>query len=219
MLRSALHALLLLGSSALAAPAAEEADEEAAWAEAEATLRALDVNEGELRFVSPPERPVHHHDNRILLDEESLASGWARLEQCHRHLDPVHATQIVYRPDRIRNLRVTEARHIAEARIEGPSVQLTDVARDASLCVSAETRVVHPLGAGRWAVRNGPFMRRFLDGYYPMHVTLRIDTPQGMTLVRHSPDAPSVHLERHPDHVLFDAWFEGELRTELVFER
>ncbi|MCU0934191.1 MAG: hypothetical protein MUE86_07100, partial [Thiobacillaceae bacterium] len=49
-----------------------------------------DVNEGALRFLAtPPARPVHHHQNKIVITRDSLSSGWVGLEQCHHHLDAV----------------------------------------------------------------------------------------------------------------------------------
>jgi hypothetical protein len=63
-------------------------------------------------------------------------------------------------------------------------------------------------------------MRRFLDGYYPMRVTLDIHFPADMELVDYLPEAqPGFEVREGPQRVLFDAWFEGQLQTQLRFAR
>ncbi|MGD8911541.1 MAG: hypothetical protein PVJ68_02195 [Candidatus Thiodiazotropha sp.] len=47
----------------------------------------------------------------------------------------------------------------------------------AAICLQAETQSLHPTGQGGYQLRNGPYMRRFLDGYYPMLLTLQVDYP------------------------------------------
>jgi hypothetical protein len=42
----------------------------------------------------------------------------------------------------------------------------------ARLCLSAQTRALRNTGNGYFNLVNGPYMRKFLDGYYPMRVTL-----------------------------------------------
>jgi hypothetical protein len=136
------------------------------------------VNEGSLHFLeTAPAKPVHHHQNRIVIDASSLESGWVSLSQCHDHLDAVPLAQITFREGFIRNLKVDSAVRIEEARIEGASVQLRNVEPGATLCLSAQTRAFHDTGNGYYNLTNGPYMRKFLDGYYPMQVTLDIRYP------------------------------------------
>lgn len=178
------------------------------------------VNEGELEFLaSPPETPVHTHHNRIRLTAASLVDGWAHLYQCHSHLDPVPAAEIVFRPGRIRQLQVERHAGIDTVRVEGNSVQLDAVTPGAELCLSAESRVVVPQPDGGFLVRNGPFMRSFLDGYYPMHVLLEISLPPGRwTLVRSEPaPRPGFTVVYHAGKVSVDAWFSGQLHTGFYF--
>ena len=178
------------------------------------------VNEGALVLLAvPPGGPVHAHTTRITLSPASLRDGWAQLDQCHTDLDEIARAQVVYRPGRVRNLEVVSTRGIGQARVEGASVQLEDVSSAASLCVRAESRVVHRLAADRFAVRNGPFMRRFLDGFYPMHVTLDIRLPPGdWQLVESVPAVQPGFTVVQDDHGLVaEAWFEGRLETEFHF--
>jgi hypothetical protein len=163
-------------------PAAVAADE---WPDFPEDFDASVINEGELEFLaSPPDEPVHTHHNRIILTATSLADGWAALYQCHTRLDPVPAAQIVFHAQRIRRLQVEKSTGIGSAGVHGPSVQLEAVSPAAELCLSAESRVVVPQPGGGFLVRNGPFMRSFLDGYYPMHVILEISLPPGRGFCR-----------------------------------
>ena len=101
------------------------------------------VIEGRLRFLEHPlQRPVHHHSNRIRITRSSLADGWVALEQCHKHLDAVPALQIVYHPERIRNIRILRSEGIGESRVQEHSVQLQDVSEGARLCLQAESRAL-----------------------------------------------------------------------------
>lgn len=205
--------LLLLSSAALAA-----GDDDDWWRD-QPQERALAVNEGELVFLDqPPAKAVHHHANRVLITQATLQNGWAHLEQCHKNLDPVAELQIVFNPERVRKLVIRDIRNVGKAWVEGASIQLQDIQRNALICLSAETRSLESQGAGIYTLRSGPFMRRFLDGYYPMHVTFEVDYPDDITLVDASPgDQPGLKLTRDERHIVLDAWFEGRLTTRFQF--
>lgn len=215
------YTLALLAASALAFPAAGD-DGFDDWAADDPEARALAVNEGELAFLAvPPDKPVHHHQNTLSLDAASLRDGWTRLEQCHTHLDAVPRVQITYRPGRVRDLTIDAAERIGEAWVDGHTVQLRDVRPGARLCVHAESRALTDMGDGMYSLRNGPFMRRFLDGYYPMRVSVTVAI-NGLPLrvVRVSPEAQDGFRVWQDDGGLhLDAWFEGMLHTEVVLER
>ncbi len=179
------------------------------------------VNEGSLRFLATlPAKPVHHHQNRILISPDSLVSGWVSLSQCHDHLDAVPQAQITFREGFVRDLRIDVASGIGTARVEGASVQLQQVAPGARLCLSAQTRALHSAGAGVFDLVNGPYMRRFLDGYYPMRVTLEVTYPQQTLKLTDvdPPLQPGLTIVEQPGHIRLDALFEGELRTRMQFE-
>lgn len=184
--------------------------------------RIAEVSEGELILLEKvPDRPVHHHLNRIEIDTESLEQGWVGLQQCHTHLDPVDATQIVYHPARIRNIQIISVEQIEQVRIDGPSVQLTGIGRGARLCLQAESRALTRLGSDRFRLRNGPYMRRFLDGYYPMHVTLEITYPADALKLQDLRPIPgrAGNVQRTDGQVIWDSWFKGKLYTEFDFQR
>ncbi len=170
------------------------------------------VNEGKLEFLpEPPPTPVLHLQNTLTVDHESMENGWVALEQCYSHLDPVPNTEVVYRYNSIRDLRVTSSRNIGNLRVKGQSVELDDVGRDARLCVQADVRIFYSNPDATFSLRNGPFHRRFLDGYFPYHVTLKIDYPPDLL----TPVKPNRHrrpASNSPDQrVLF--WLTPILRA------
>jgi len=183
---------------------------------------AAEVNEGPLRFLAdPPARPIHRHDNRITITDSSLEDGWVRLNQCHENLDPMPDVQVAYREGRVRNLRVTRAENIGQSWAEAYTVQLRDVQRNARLCIEAETRALWHVGDNHYVLANGPYMRRFLDGFYPMRVSMkvRVETPK-LRFVEAQPEPqPGFRIWHRDDEVGYDAVFEGILNTMMRFDR
>lgn len=181
--------------------------------------QARQVNEGTFRVVPPPGRPVHEHHNVVHLAPSSLATGMALMEQCHINLDPVPSTQIVYNPGTLRSVRIVARSGIGRAWVAGHRVELRDVARGARICLVAETRIVEPRPDGSYVLRNGPFMRRFLDGYYPMRVTMRVEMPGRRLALLGAEPGPETgfRVEAWDGALAWDVWFEGELRTAVHF--
>ncbi len=178
------------------------------------------VNEGNLVFLSRhPTKQVHHHQNHLTISAASLHDGWVRLSQCHEHLDRVPAAQITYNKERIRDLQIVTSGNIEQSWVEDNSVQLRNVLANARLCVRAWTRALRANGDGSYSLRNGPFMRRFLDGYYPMRVTMEIDyTGSGLHLVSMKPvRQQGFEVTEREGYLAYDAWFEGSLQTEFLF--
>lgn len=181
---------------------------------------ATTVNEGELRFLeTPPKKAVHHHYNAVTITDRSLDDGWTGLRQCHENLDQVSAVEIVFNPDRIRNLRLESYQGIGRAWVEGASVQLRNVGPGAKVCLQAEGRALRDNGDGTFSLASGPFMRKFLDGYYPMRVsmTVKVLTTQIRFLQINPPSQKGFRVIEKPGEVSFDAWFEGRLSTEIRF--
>jgi len=180
-----------------------------------------DVNDGDLVFLAKvPDRPIHHHLNRIRIDDASLETGWVHLEQCHTHLDAVPSSQVLYREGFVRSLRVSRADGIGRAWVEGPSVQLENVGPEARLCVQADTRALSDRDGNSYFLRNGPYMRRFLDGYYPMRVSLavQLDTSKLRFVGITPPPQTGLTVNSNAHGVEVEALFEGQLRTEMRFD-
>lgn len=178
------------------------------------------VNEGTLVFLNQrPAKQVHHHQNHLVIDADSLLNGWVRLRQCHEHLDRVPRAQIMYNRERIRDLQITTSGNIEQSWVEDNTVQLRNVQENARLCVQAWTRALKANGDGSYSLRNGPFMRRFLDGYYPMRVSMQIDyAASGLRLIAMKPERQQgFDVTEQEGSLTFDAWFEGRLKTEFLF--
>jgi len=184
------------------------------------SLAIDEVNEGELAFVAKEgNRDVHHHHNKMLITNSSLDDGWVKMEQCHRNLDVVPLAQILFSKSRSRNLSVSRIENIGKAWVEGNSVQLEDIDKQAVLCVKAETRSLVYNGDGTYSLRSGPFMRRFLDGYYPMQVSMDVEINVKRLRYFETTPAPQDGLKvwRSAGAVHFNAWFEGRLNTDIRF--
>lgn len=177
------------------------------------------VNEGELElFTSPPPGgPFHHHQNQLTITGDSLRSGWVGLTQCHEHLDPVPLAEIAFRQGHVRNLAITRATGIGKAKVAEHSVQLEDISAQAKLCLSAELKLVTRLENGRHLLRSGPYMRRFLDGFYPMRVSLRIlrSGYNGSVELIHPVPSQGLVVAREDDQLHIDALFAGRLLLEF----
>jgi hypothetical protein len=190
--------------------------EEDFWQEAE-----IEVNEGELEFLSQlPEKPVHHHQNLIIITQSSLQNGWVELAQCHRHLDPVPRLEIVYRAQRIRDIQIVSYRNIDRAEVVGHKLVLADISREAEICLTAQSRALHSMGDGVYQLRNGPYMRRFLDGYYPMQLSLEVRYPSADLQFQGQRPLPAGRVEQKASEgfIKWRGWFSGKLSTEIDFK-
>lgn len=198
---------------------AQQAEED--WFNAPPDPSAADVNEGQLAFLAQrPAKRVHHLSNTLTISDKTLIDGWADLRQCHQNLDKVPATQIVFRADRIRDLRILSFNGIKEAKVEGSSVQLRDVGEGAKICLTLKTKSLYLQPDGTYHISNGPFMRKFLDGYYPMHVSMEVVLNSKKLRFYDITPAKQTGFSVAvlPHMVEFDAWFEGRLTTLIRFK-
>jgi hypothetical protein len=196
------------------------ADDEPDWVALEAQHGARNVNEGELEFLADkPQGRILQTSNYLTITQDSLNSGWVRLDQCQSNLDPIETVEVVYRYHGMRNLGVVSSKAMASAQVEGSSVQMRGVQQGGEVCISAEVHVLHADGQGGYSLSSGPFHRRFLDGYYPLQLDYRIRWPRGrLELVAVSPIAqPGFSVHRQPGELAIDALFEGRLVIEVKF--
>jgi hypothetical protein len=178
-----------------------------------------DIAGRELRFLpGPPTGSVPYHTKHITLRQASLRTGWVTHEQCHYHLDQVAALEVVFKPGHVRHLAITRADHIGKAWIENASVQLQQVGDDAVLCLSSDSHALRrDDGADTYTLTTGPYMRRFLDGYFPLRVTLTVDYPAAWRLEDIQPPELRLHTTTAAGHLQIDALFEGELSIDVHF--
>ncbi len=188
--------------------------------DSDAESLALAVNEGELKFLNvPPKKAVHHHYNVLTITASSLDDGIVALRQCHSNLDRVGRAQILFSRTSVTDLKILEVANIEKAWIEDNSVQLEDIKKGARLCLQARSKALTRNADGSYVLKNGPFMHRFLDGYYPMVVSIdiKLETPL-LHLVKTEPVAQSgFNVWQTPGTVHADAWFEGRLNTAFYF--
>jgi hypothetical protein len=212
-----LCAYLLLCSGLFPSAHSAADDELDQWWLSDWEQQAEQVNEGELkRLPGPLPEPVHEHINHIRISPQSLQTGWVELQQCHHNLDAVAALQITFVQGRVRKLAISSKHNIGAAWVQGDSVQLQDISAGSRLCLTAETRALRQVD-NKLLLVNGPYMRRFLDGFYPMHVQLRVDYPVG--LLRYETSSPVAFQMRGAGRLELDVWFEGELYTRVEFSR
>ncbi len=205
--------------------AAEYTEEELErWFEEEGAEQPYQDRGGseQLEFISPVEdRQTPFSRTWLEITPQSLDTGWVGITQCHDGLDAVPDAEVVYRFREMRSLRITESIGIAQAWVEGKSVQIKNVGRDARLCVELEAKVLKRMGNGRYRIRYGPFQRRFLDSYFPLHVAMRVQYPRTLLQFQKVLPAPSdgFTLKEEENHITLNAWFRGKLVIELQFAK
>ncbi len=214
--------LLLLVSIFAASMSRAQADKnwETYWPDDD-TDKIIDaINEGELNFLdTPPDKSVYHHQNTFIVLKNSIETGWIKVVQCYENLDKFPRVQIVYNKDRIRHLRITRQMNIGNAWVEDNTVQLTDVNSNARLCVQAESRALIAQKDGTFVLQNGPFMRKFLDGYFPMRVSIDIKFPANLSFIAIEPvEQKGFRVIKGEQSLHLDAWFEGRLVTRIRFK-
>ena len=204
--------------------AAQFSAEQLEWLESDAEHPpAMEVNEGDLVFLeSQSAKPEHHQSMHITITQETLRTGWATVSQCHENLDRVPLLEIVFRPGKVRNLHVQEFHNIADARPQGHRVILRQVDAHSRICVQSESRVMQRVDSASettYEMSNGPFMRRFLDGYYPLILRLQVDYPtDSLRLQDVQPAAqPGWEIRYDAGRISLNGRFEGRLVTRFRF--
>jgi len=197
--------------------AAETLDDES-WLDDDSAWRALQVNEGRLKFIAPiHDQSILHSDTHLWITSESMQTGWVKLQQCYRHLDAVGRTDVVYAYREMKNLQVTRVEQIAQIRVKQNGVELEQVQKGAVLCVQADVKILHHLADKIYGMQNGPYHRKFLDGYYPYHVSLMVHYSNNeIQLKRVMPQAQyGFNVTEKSGGLSIDSWFEGELRIGI----
>lgn len=189
-------------------------EDEQGWFFSDYEERIDEVSDGELEILLHAPQPLpHHHDDYLVVDTGSLETGWARLKQCHYQMDEISRAEVVFRGDPVRKLRILTSNGIEHAWVEKNSLQLKGISKGAQLCISVELKAVYPRQEGGYQVRMGPFMRRFLDGFYPLGVNLKVDFPcQSLHVHSILPEAqPGVRIQHQACSVNVHTWFKGQL--------
>ncbi len=219
-MKAVIISLLVFFIGALMKVYADEKIDES-WLDDDSEWRALQVNEGQLTFIEPVgDKLVLHSDTHFWITEESLQTGWLRMQQCYKHLDAVGRTDVVYQYKEMQQLRIERTEKIAHSRVVDKRIEIEDVLSGAQLCASARVKILNKNGLGEYVLEVGPYHRKFLDGYYPYHVTMTVYYPsQMLKLVSISPgEQNGFRINRGSDSLSIDAWFEGRLNIKTVFQ-
>ncbi len=169
----------------------------------------------------PLDRPPFFHAKALTVTEDSLASGWARNHQCHRHFSVTPSLEIVFPNGKIRNIAITGSSNIGDVTVRGPTIQLEDVNEQSTLCFASEIHVLQREADGSYRITAGPFYYRFLDGYFPMEVDLKVRYPSSLLKVlRVVPgNQRGIEVTRNDGEVRFSSRFEGTLWVQVFFTR
>jgi len=194
--------------------------EQERWLNAEDDNDVSHVNEGQLVFIEPPsDKNPLHSINQLTIDKNSIDNGWVKLQQCYKHLGILEQVEITYKYQFMKRLTLVSKNNIGKARIKKQSIELSNVKKDSELCISADVRIFYQNPDRSFSLINGPFHRRFLDGYYPYHLTLKINYPEDLLFFKNSIPKPQKGflIQRKASQILFDTYFEGILNTEMRF--
>ena len=217
-------AIILLALSAQAQQSSEQEQLEK-WFEGDNDdeQKALQVNEGNLEFLThlPKNKPIHTVTNTITISDDSLKTSWVKLHQCHKNLDPVALSEIVYKYHNMRNLRIEHYYGMEKAWVENQTVQMKEIDKGASVCIVADVQILMPTESGDYTLRNGPYFRKFLDGYYPFHVKLNINYPKSILTLKATTPREQNGFKVNDDNGMLrmDALFEGKLMVEARFSQ
>jgi len=94
------------------------------------------------------------------------------------------------------------------------------VQKAAELCTSAMVRIFYLNPDGSYSLINGPFHRKFLDGYFPYHLTLEVVYPASRLNVNYTipVEQPGFSVKQDAGKLVLDGIFEGILNVEIVFQ-
>lgn len=214
--------LLLLLFFILRIPAANSYTvEEEQWLNSDNKSDVSQVNEGELEFIIQPQKKrIFHSVNNLNIRPESIEDGWVDLQQCYYNLDKIDNVEITYKYQSMKELMLVSKKNIESAVVAKQSVQLREVKDNAEICVSTEVRILYKNKNSSFSLINGPYHRRFLDGYYPYHVSLIINYPEHLlSFISSTPKIQDgFSITKENNKLIIDTYFEGILNTEIIFE-
>ena len=189
------------------------------WFNSDDELPISKVNDGQLTFLtSSTKKNIFNSVINIFVDQKSIDDGWTKLTQCYSNLDPIHRTAVVYRKNLIKNLTVLSSKNIKGTNVSDNKVFLKDVSKNAMLCIGASARNFYQNKDRTFSLVNGPYHRKFLDGYYPYHLKLNINFIPKLKFSYALPkQQPGFQVQQDSRALFIDTIFEGRLKTEFRF--
>jgi len=210
---------LLLFSSLTSAKEYLSPEDLEKWFNSDDELPTTQVNEGQLNFLTVnAKKNIFQSVINITINQNSIDNGWTQLTQCYSNLDPVHRTAVVYRKNLVKDLRVLSSKNIKQSSVSENKVFLEDVSKNASLCIAVTARNFYQNEDLSFSLVNGPYHRKFLDGYYPYHLKLNVNYSPKLKFSFHLPKQQTGFKVKHLSNALsIDSIFEGRLKTEFRF--
>lgn len=215
--------------------------EQKAFFEDDSFFKAMAVNEGNLQWVTPQQTENQYAlKNAIVFFGDSLQTRKVGFTQCHENLDAIHAIDIVYNAETTSELKVISATNIERHQTHSAKVELFNVSKGAKICIQGINQTLNfDPTSNSWQLKRGPYMRKFLDGYYPMHLQEVLDlskTSLGLQSIQPQLNAQKMGLESLPagkiselplpkitqqgkDIIQIDYWFEGRLQPIYQFSK
>ena len=204
----------------LSAQSSEITEEELeAWFNEDENL-PIQVDKGQLLLLPKTDHKILHSISQIYITPESIKTGWVKIEQCYKHLDPINLTEIVYQYQFIKNFHITDSKNIQSATINQNRIVLKNITKQSLLCIEADVKILNKNPDSTYSIKNGPYHRRFLDGYFPFHVTLVISYPESLLKIKHPnpANATGLSLKEEKNKVIYDNVFAGQLTINTVFQ-
>ncbi len=198
--------------------------EEKAWLLDDSNLDAMTVSSEKLKWTDKASKDNYWLKNSLKINSQSLKTGWLEFSQCHYQLDPVPKIEVSYNPKHTRNLKILSYQDIEKATALDNRVVLMNVKRGAQICIKGESQTLK-LMDNHFSLQRGPYMRKFLDGYYPMIVEESIELNSvNARLAKQTPIRPISSIRpakpqtaSKPNHYDFNYAFEGQLKPYYEF--
>ena len=192
--------------------------EEKAWFLDDSNLDAMAVASENLIWSDKANKESYWLKNSLKINAQSLRTGWLEFSQCHYQLDPVPKIEVTYNPKHTRNLKILSYQDIEQAEALNDAVVLMNVKRGAQVCIQGESQTLTLLDIG-FSLQRGPYMRKFLDGYYPMIVEESIELNLlNARLIKQGPLNPKKPKKESESNLhYFNYAFEGQLKPYYEF--
>lgn len=189
------------------------------WFNSDDELPVDRVNEGSLKFIkNTSNKNIFRSIINVSIDQESIEQGWTALSQCYTNLDPIPLTAIVYRKKFIRDIEIVSSKNIKNIKIAGQKIILNDVSKNAKICIKLRSRNFYQNEDKSFSLVNGPYHRKFFDGYFPYHLTLNIRYDPSLNYHYSVPKRQNGFSVKQSLHALkVNTLFEGRLKTEFRF--
>jgi hypothetical protein len=198
---------------------------EKAWLLDDSSLDVFTVASEKLKWSSKASKDNYWVKNSLTISKQSLTNGWIRFDQCHYQLDPVAKIEVSYHPEKTKSLKVLSNNGINQVEVVGSFVVLQGVKKGAQVCISGSSKTLTPEGR-RFSINRGPYMRKFLDGYFPMIVeeSIQLEDDVSAKLISQTPNLENSSNNQNKkskdiSDLTFKYAFEGVLQAHYLFER